>query len=225
VVVDPCVGNGKQRSLPFWDQQSWPFMERFLAAGFDPAAVDLVVHTHLHADHVGWDTHLDAGRWVATFTRARHLYVQSELDWAQAGRDVDIGVGGVYDDSIAPIFDAGLADIVERDADLGDGLRLEPSDGHTPGHVSLWLESEGSTALLTGDFIHHPVQCAEPGWAEVGDHEPEVARATRHALLRRAADQNALVLGTHFPTKPAGHIVAAPAHAHGPHPTWRYHPV
>jgi len=228
LVVDPCVGNGKTRSLPFWNQQEWPFMERFRAAGFDPAEVDAVVHTHLHADHVGWDTYLDEGRWVPTFTRARHLYVQSELDWLQSpGKDSVLDSQDVDADSITPILDAGLVDIVEPDAELGDlgkGLRLEPTHGHTPGHVSVWVASEGEVALLTGDFLHHPVQCAEPSWAEVGDEDPDRARTTRRRILQQAADEHALVLGTHFPTHPAGHVVPAPDGAPGT-AAWRFTPV
>jgi glyoxylase-like metal-dependent hydrolase (beta-lactamase superfamily II) len=120
-------------------------------------------------------------------------------------------------ESIAPIVEAGLADVVDEDADLGDGLRLEPTPGHTPGHVSLWIESEGETALVTGDFLHHPVQCAEPSWAEVGDRDPEEARATRRRMLGRAAETGALFLGTHFATRPAGRIAR-----HGD--AWRFVP-
>jgi glyoxylase-like metal-dependent hydrolase (beta-lactamase superfamily II) len=220
IVVDPCVGNGKTRSLVFWHEQDWPFMARFRAAGFDPATVDVVVHTHLHADHVGWDTHLADGRWVPTFPRARHLYVQAELDWIRSVPSGGPGLDEPYADSIAPIFDAGLADVVEPDADLGGGLRLAPSVGHTPGHVSLWVESEGRTALLTGDFLHHPVQCAELHLAEIGDEDPDQARATRRAMLQQAADRDALVLGTHFPTRPGGRLVAA-----GDGGAWRFTPA
>jgi glyoxylase-like metal-dependent hydrolase (beta-lactamase superfamily II) len=161
VVVDPCVGNGKKRALAYWNERTWPFLERFAEAGFAPEAVDAVVHTHLHADHVGWDTRLEDGAWVPTFARARHLYTQRELDWCRAGGNP--GIEGVYADSIAPILDAGLGEVVAEDADLGEGLRLEPTAGHTPGHVSLWIESGGETALVTGDILHHPVQLAEPG--------------------------------------------------------------
>jgi glyoxylase-like metal-dependent hydrolase (beta-lactamase superfamily II) len=206
VLVDPCVGNGKTRALPWWNQRSWPFLERFADAGFAPGEIDTVVHTHLHADHVGWDTRLEGGAWVPTFPRARHLYTARELAWCERGGNV--GIEGVYADSVAPILAAGLADVVEEDADLGDGMRLESTPGHTPGHVSLWIESAGETALVSGDFLHHPVQCAEPSWAEVGDQEPEVARETRRRMLARAAETGALFLGTHFPTRPAGRIEA-----------------
>jgi len=216
VLVDPCVGNGKTRALPFWNQRTWPFLERFAQAGFDTTAIDTVVHTHLHADHVGWDTRLEAGTWVPTFPRARHLYTQRELAWCRAGGNP--GIDGVYADSVAPIVEAGLADVVEEDARLGDGLRLEPTTGHTPGHVSLWIESNGETALVTGDFLHHPVQCAEPAWAEVGDYDAELARATRRRLLERAAESGALVFGTHFATQPAGRVEAVAG-------AWRFVPV
>ena len=191
ILVDPCVGNGKTRTLPFWHDQSWPFLERLAAAGFAPDQVDVVVHTHLHADHVGWDTHREGDTWVPTFNNARHLYTAADLAYvrtsAMEGEDV-------FGDSIAPVFAAGLADIVAADADLGHGLRLEPSPGHTPGHVSLWIESDGERALITGDFLHHPVQFAEPDWAEIADADAGTARETRRRMMGRAAETGAIVL-------------------------------
>jgi glyoxylase-like metal-dependent hydrolase (beta-lactamase superfamily II) len=216
VLVDPCVGNDKKRSLPFWNEMSWPFLERFADAGFDLASIDMVVHTHLHADHVGWGTHLVDGDWVPTFTNARHLYTARELEFCR--EQSDPGVEAVYADSVAPVIAAGLSEVVDEDADLGDGLQLEPTTGHTPGHVSLWIESAGERALITGDFLHHPVQCAEPQWAEVGDYDVEQARATRRRMLARAAETEALMLGTHFTGSPAGHVVAAGD-------VWRFVPV
>jgi len=205
VLVDPCVGNGKVRWLPMWNDLDLPFLERFADAGFSPAAVELVLHTHLHADHVGWDTHREGERWVPTFTGARHLYTQAELDFV---RTAVLPGEDVYGDSIAPIIDAGLADVIEPDADLGSGLRLESSPGHTPGHASLWIESNSEHALITGDFMHHPLQFAEPQLAEIADADVEVARSTRLRMIREMARTGALVLGTHFPSRPAGRVVA-----------------
>jgi glyoxylase-like metal-dependent hydrolase (beta-lactamase superfamily II) len=216
VLIDPCVGNGKQRSLPFWNEMSWPFLDRFADAGFDVASVETVLHTHLHADHVGWGTHLVDGEWVPTFTNARYLYTARELEFCRSSDDP--GTAGVYADSIAPVIEAALSEIIEEDADLGGGLQLEPTTGHTPGHVSLWIESMGEVALITGDFLHHPVQCAEPQWAEVGDFDVDQARDTRRRMLTKAAESGALMLGTHFTGVPAGRVVAADD-------AWRFEPV
>jgi glyoxylase-like metal-dependent hydrolase (beta-lactamase superfamily II) len=203
VLVDPCVGNAKVRWLPVWNQLDLPFLERLADAGVTPADVDLVVHTHLHADHVGWDTHRDGDTWVPTFTAARHLYTAAELEFARTA-----GMAGedVYGDSIGPILDAGLADVVEPDADLGYGLRLESTPGHTPGHTSLWIESDGAHALITGDFMHHPLQFAQPQIAEIADADVEEARATRIRMLVEMARTGALVFGTHFPNRPGGRV-------------------
>jgi len=205
LLVDPCVGNGKTLVMPFWHDQSWPFMERFEAAGFDVGTIDTVVHTHLHADHVGWDTQLVDGAWVPTFAGARHLYTDAALEALREPGGYDNE--NVLRDSVQPILDAGLADMVAEDADLGDGLRLAPTGGHTPGHISIWIESKGAVGLITGDILHHPVQCAETEWAEIGDADAYEARATRRRMLREAASTGALTIGTHFPTRPAGHVV------------------
>ena len=215
IIVDPCVGNGKTRSLPFWNQLATDWLEQLIAAGVQPDTVDLVVHTHLHEDHLGWDTTLVNGEWQPTFPNARYLYNADELEFVQQ-RSTD--AEPIYADSVAPIVAAGLADVVAADADLGEGLRLAPSPGHTPGHTSLWITSGEQTALITGDFMHHPVQFAELDLAEVGDVDIEAARASRRRMIAEAVSRDALIVGTHFPSKPAGHAVADGD-------AWRFVPV
>lgn len=211
IVVDPCVGNGKTLSLPFWNDQQYPFLQRFTAAGFDPATVDLVVHTHLHEDHIGWDTQLVDGSWVPTFTRARHLYVREALDAVRRLERPDHAA--VLAQSIDPVFAVGLADVIEMPADdghdLGEGLRLASTPGHTAGHVSVWIQPAGAdqAVLITGDCVHHPVQLAEPDWAETADIDVPLARDTRRRVFAEAASSGAVVFGTHFPTQSAGRIV------------------
>ena len=204
VVVDPCVGNDKQRSMPFWNGLQTPWFERFTSAGFDPAAVDMVVHTHLHEDHLGWDTRLVDGRWVPTFPHARHVYVGNELDWA-AGPDRRTGQDA-YADSIAPILDAGLGVEVAADADLGNGLSLVSTPGHTPGHASLVVAADPEPLVITGDVLHHPFQFSAPSFAEIGDVDAAAARETRIGFFELHGERATLLAGTHFPVAPVGRL-------------------
>jgi glyoxylase-like metal-dependent hydrolase (beta-lactamase superfamily II) len=205
ILVDPCVGNGRTRFLPNWHQQEFDFLRRFAAAGFTPESVDIVLHTHLHADHVGWDTCLDDGVWTPTFTNARYLYVSDELEWHKKSWDPDRRE--VWRDAIAPVFNAGLADVVESDHDLGGGISLAPSPGHTGGHVSIWLASDGQVGLITGDFMHHPLQFAKPDLREIADDNVEMARETRSKMILQASQLQALVIGTHFAIRSGGRVV------------------
>lgn len=204
IVVDPCVGNCKRRSLPFWNELHGPWMDRFLEAGFGPAEVDLVIHTHLHEDHLGWDTQLVDGQWVPTFTNAKHVYVGDELDWARSGErrtDQDS-----FADSIAPVLDAGLGWEVTPNTDLGDGLALMSTPGHTPGHASLVVSTTAETLIITGDLVHHPFQLAHPLIAEIGDCDPGLAARTRRDFFSQQATSGTLLAGTHFPGAPLGRI-------------------
>jgi glyoxylase-like metal-dependent hydrolase (beta-lactamase superfamily II) len=204
VLVDPCVGNAKQRSLAFWNDLQLPWLERFTAGGFHPAAVDFVVHTHLHEDHIGWDTHRRGDEWVPTFVNARHVYVGDELDYAiRADRRTE---DDPYADSIAPIIDAGLADIVGADATLADGLRLVSTPGHTPGHASVAVDTSGDPLVITGDLLHHQFQLANPRIAEVADWDVDLARETRSAFFGEQCRAGSVVAGTHFPIAPVGRI-------------------
>jgi glyoxylase-like metal-dependent hydrolase (beta-lactamase superfamily II) len=216
ILVDPCVGNGRTRFLPNWHMQEFDFMERFAAAGFTPDSVDIVLHTHLHADHVGWDTCLQDGVWIPTFTNARYLYVRDELEWHKESWDPDRHE--VWRDALSPVFDAGLADVVECNYDLGGGISLAPSPGHTGGHVSVWLNSGGEVGLVTGDFMHHPLQFAEPSLREIADDDVELARETRSNMISQASQRQALLIGTHFALRSGGRVVP-----NGD--AWRFNPI
>jgi glyoxylase-like metal-dependent hydrolase (beta-lactamase superfamily II) len=218
-LVDPCIGNHKPRTMPFWNMQEWPFMERFRAAGFAPEAIDAVVHTHLHVDHVGWDCTLVDGAWVPTFPNAEYLYTQAELDWLTGAPDADDESRAIHADSVAPVLDAGLSRIVAMDEDLGARLRLRPATGHTPGHTVLWVDGgAGGRAVLAGDVIHHQLQCARPEISFVSDADSGAAEATRVALLEEAAGADAVLVPAHFPTLPAGRLAAEPGGG------WRFVP-
>jgi glyoxylase-like metal-dependent hydrolase (beta-lactamase superfamily II) len=203
IVVDTCLGNDKQRPLPDWNLRKGPFLRDLADAGFPRESIDTVVCTHLHVDHVGWNTMLEGGRWVPTFPRARYLIGAKEWEyWKDRPEDT-----AIMDDSVRPVIDAGLADLIEPDHRLSSEVWLEPTPGHTPGHVSVRISSRGEDAVITGDMMHHPCQIARPEWASPFDFDQPQARATRRAFLERYADRPVLVIGTHFATPTAGRIV------------------
>lgn len=204
ILVDTCIGNDKERPVPAWSNLQTRFLEDLEEAGYAPSTIDTVLCTHLHVDHVGWNTRLVEGRWVPTFPRARYLF--SEREWAYWNEADDDEYGPVIDDSVRPIVEADLAELVADDAVLCDEVRLQPTPGHTPGHVSVLIESEGQRALITGDFVHHPCQLARPDWGSSADWDPARARTTREHTLDELADAPVLVIGTHFATPTAGHV-------------------
>ena len=206
IVVDTCIGNGKERTYPRWNAMQTGFLEDFAAAGFDPGGVATVLCTHMHVDHVGWNTRRVAGRWQPTFANARHLYAQAEwAHWREHGEMA--AFGPVLEDSVQPIFDAGLADLVAADHAVSDEVSLEPTPGHTPGHVAVHIASKGEEAVITGDLMHHPCQAAHPDWNASVDFDAARAAATRRDFLDRYADRPVLVIGTHFAGPTAGRIV------------------
>ncbi|MEE2702491.1 MAG: MBL fold metallo-hydrolase [Myxococcota bacterium] len=215
IIVDTCLGNDKQRPIPDWNMRKGPFLEDLAAAGFPPESIDTVVCTHLHVDHVGWNTMLVDGRWVPTFPNARYLIGRSE--WDYWNKEEDGQFGEIMGDSVRPVIEAGLADLVEPGLEITPGVRLISTPGHTPGHMSVFISSRGSEAVITGDLIHHPVQCSDPEWASAFDFDPEQARKTRREFLERYADTEVRVIGTHFASPTIGKIVR-----HGE--SWRFLP-
>jgi len=204
LVVDTCIGNDRPRKFMGGRPLATPFLEHLEAAGWSRESVDTVVCTHLHVDHVGWNTMLEAGRWVPTFPKARYLIGQAEYDYWNAEGDEE--QQAILSDSIKPVFDAGLVDLVAMDHRLSAEVRLTPTPGHTPGHMSVAIDSEGAHAIITGDVMHHPCQIAHPDWSPYFDTDQEASRVTRKALLESVADQPVLVIGTHFAAPTAGHV-------------------
>ena len=205
IVVDTCVGTGKVRPLPEWTDLKSHFLDDLASIGFAPDAVDRVLCTHLHFDHVGWNTIRQGDAWVPTFPNARYLVGAKEWDY---WRDHDDPYAPeAKQDSILPIFEAGLYDLVEMDHVISDEVRLVPTPGHTPGHVSVVIESDGQEAIITGDMLHHPLQLVHPEWDDDADVDGERAFRTRSDFLAKHADRPVLVLGTHFAAPTGGHVV------------------
>jgi glyoxylase-like metal-dependent hydrolase (beta-lactamase superfamily II) len=211
LVIDTGVGNSKPRTSEMWNMLDTDYLENFREV-WEPADVDGVICTHLHVDHVGWNTHLAAGQWVPTFSNAAHYMIEREHEhWqrlADANDSVDpfLDAATVFDDSVRPIVDAGLATFVEPDAVITPGVTLIPSHGHTPGHVSVLVESKGESAVITGDLMHMPCQIGHPEWFCAYDTDKTTAAATRRAFLDRFADTPTTVIGTHFGTPTGCHI-------------------
>ncbi|CAD6556604.1 hypothetical protein LMG27952_06149 [Paraburkholderia hiiakae] len=204
LVVDTCIGNDKPRRLVGGNPLATPFLQHLADAGWSRDDVDVVICTHLHVDHVGWNTILVDGKWVPTFPKARYLIGKREFEhWSNEGDEEQQAIMG---DSVRPIFDAGLVDLVEMDHRISPEIRLRPTPGHTPGHVSVMIESEGQRAVITGDIAHHPYQMAHPEWATTLDSDTQVATTTRATLFAEWADQPILVIGTHYAAPTAGHV-------------------
>ncbi len=218
IVVDTCFGNDKQRSTPVSHMLELPFLERLAAAGAPPEQADYVLCTHLHVDHVGWNTKLENGRWVPTFPRAKYLIAKDEWAYWSTRKEGDFSYDA-FKDSVAPVVEAGRAIFVDGTFEIDGEARLEPVPGHTPGQVALAITSQGKRGMLTGDLMHHAVQCAEPDWALRAEVDVDSARAktTRRSFLQRHADTDTLVLPAHFPDPTAGRIVTRGA-------TWRWAP-
>jgi glyoxylase-like metal-dependent hydrolase (beta-lactamase superfamily II) len=204
IIVDTCLGNDKPRNIPNWNQLQGPFLADLTAAGYARESIDTVLCTHLHVDHVGWNTMLVDGAWVPTFAQARYLIARDEwVHWDAAG---DADYGPVLEDSVRPVFDAGLVDLVDGTHQVCPEVWLEPTPGHTPGHVSVRISSRGEDAVITGDFVHHPCQMARMDWVSTADFDQDAARQTRANVFSKYADQPMLVIGTHFATPTAGYL-------------------
>lgn len=213
LVVDTCIGNGRDRE-PFsiMSNLSTSFLEDLSAAGYPPESINYVLCTHLHLDHVGWNTRLVNGKWVPTFPKASYLMDKKDVALygtiAENHKDAFMQMQRrTFADSVQPVFDAGLAKPVEGPAQVCDGVRLVPTPGHTPGHCSVLIESKGEKALITGDFMHHPIQFYDAGLSISADEDNNAAIATRRRVFAEYADTPTLIIGTHFAGPTAGKLV------------------
>ena len=208
VLIDTCVGNDKTRhEAPIWNKRQGTWLEDLRTAGVAPEDVDYVLCTHMHVDHVGWNTRRVDGTWVPTFPRATYVFVGQEWEFwkheRESGRDHD----GCIDDSVLPIVEAGRARLVETSTGIGKYLRFEPTPGHTPGHACVRLTTPAGTAVFSGDLMHRVVQVAEPQWSSRFCYDAAQAAKTRRAFIEQHADSGALICAAHFPTP--GYVIKA----------------
>ena len=207
MIVDTCLGNDKQgRGVPGWNNLQGSFLHDLAAAGFARETIDTVMCTHLHVDHVGWNTMRVGDQWLPTFPNARYLMGRAEFEyWRDERKNEE--QGHVFSDSVQPVFDAGLVDLVATDHRISPEVSFVPTLGHTPGHVSVEISSQGEEALITGDFVHHPCQMARPDWAASVDYDQKASTQTRRDVFSELAGKPTLVIGTHFAGATAGRIV------------------
>ncbi|ROZ68815.1 MBL fold metallo-hydrolase [Ramlibacter sp. WS9] len=219
-IVDTCVGNDKPRNSPGFNQLATNFLADLESLGWSLDSVDGVLCTHLHVDHVGWNTVLRDGRWVPTFPKARYYLGRVEYEhWASELRGMDVtgekdeyalammDTMNTFTDSVKPIMDADLVELVEVDSQIAPGIRLMSTPGHTPGHVSVVIESKGSRAVITGDMMHHPCQIARMDWCSAFDTDNQQSTDTRQSFCEMFADTPTLIIGTHWGGPTAGRLI------------------
>ncbi|MGI9331641.1 MAG: MBL fold metallo-hydrolase [Gammaproteobacteria bacterium] len=208
ILIDTCVGNHKARpNRPAWHMKDdGDYMKALSEAGVSIEDIDYVMCTHLHGDHIGWNTRLRDGRWVPTFPNARYVLSEKELAaWRDEGHEKFARTA--YEDSVLPIEEAGRCELVRNDFALDDEVWLEPTPGHTPDHVAVHLKSGSARAVMSGDLMHSPVQCAHPQWTPWPDWDPGIAKTTRRAFLERYCETDTLICTAHFPLPSAGRIL------------------
>ena len=206
ILVDSCIGNDKPRPLrPKWNMKTDDtYMRALAASGFSVGDIDFVMCTHLHVDHVGWNTRLENGRWLPTFPNARYVFGKSEFDyWTEQNAKTAVPP---FADSVLPIVEANKAEIVRNDHQIGDHVRILPTPGHTPGHVAFTFGRGKDDAVFSGDLMHSPLQTRYPELSAKFDVDPAQAAVTRRNFLERYCDTDTLCCTAHFPSPSTGKI-------------------
>ena len=208
ILVDTGNGNNKIRTdLPEWSKLNTDFLIQLNKTGIEKEKVDIVISTHLHTDHVGWNTELADGIWKPAFPNAKYLFVKEEYEYWKTKPENEVADDkDAFDDSVKPIIDAGLGKFIASDYRIDKNLELIPASRHTPGHIAISIKSNGEKAIFSGDFIHHPCQLEYPEWTIEYDTFPDKAVETRKKILDEVADTNTLLIGAHFSAPTAGYV-------------------
>ena len=208
ILVDACSGDHKERRRPFFDRREWGWLEKLEAAGVHPEDIDFVLCSHLHVDHVGWNTRLENGTWVPTFPNARYLISKREWDYWRSNPGVAslARTGDFISDSVTPVVQAGQAELIDDRHGFSDCINIEPGHGHTPGQFTVRLGGGGKEAILAADVMHTPLQLVYPHWSTHFCVDPKLARQTRQDFLKRHCN-GPMVFPAHFPSPTGGRIL------------------
>lgn len=208
ILVDACSGDHKDRRRPFFDRREWRWLEKLEAAGVHPEDIDFVLCSHLHVDHVGWNTRLENGTWVPTFPNARYLISKREWDYWRSNPGVAslARTGDFISDSVTPVVQAGQAELIDDRHGFSDCINIEPGHGHTPGQFTVRLGGGGKEAILAADVMHTPLQLRYPHWSTHFCVAPKLARQTRQDFLKRHCN-GPMVFPAHFPSPTGGRIL------------------
>lgn len=209
IIVDTCLGNNKERAMDVWSNLSGPFLENLKKAGYERHTITHVICTHLHIDHVGWNTMWNGESWVPTFPNSEYIFTNVDWEhWSKSEHSDDIRT---MEDSVLPLFQQANTRLVSMSEEILPHIKLIPTPGHTPGHVSVCVESDGKQALISGDIMHHPCQIAHPEWGSHADHSPELAEETRRCVMEQLENTKTALLGTHFSRLACGFVVGSNA--------------
>ena len=210
ILIDTCCGNHKDRALPEVHQLDTDYLGNLRRAGFEPGDIDMVMCTHLHFDHVGWNTRLDNGKWVPTFPNARYVFGRRDFEYFKTDPEGEALHNAAFVDSIVPVMEAGQGDIVDEDSvahrEIGDGVWLEPAFGHSPGCCTVNAQADGPPGIFWGDVIHHPVQLIRHDLPFAFDTDGVAACNVRKATMERLADTDTLCFPAHFRRTSAGYV-------------------
>jgi len=211
ILVDSCDGNHKNRSIPAVHQLGTDYLGNLRRAGFAPEDVDMVMCTHLHFDHIGWNTRLENGRWVPTFSNARYIFGRRDYEYFRDNPAGELPHFEAFQDSILPVMEAGKGELVDENfvahREVGDGVWLEPAFGHSPGCCIVGAQANGPPAIFWGDVVHHPIQLIRHDLPFAFDGDPAAASRVRRTTLERAADGGHMCFPAHFRRTSAGHVL------------------
>lgn len=205
IVVDTGVGDDLPDEFKHMAIQGDKYIQDLEAAGFAPDSVDFVVCTHLHVDHVGWNTKWEGGRWVPTFPNARYVFAKDAVDAWRMPKGSGLNAHGTVN-TVQPLLDAAVVDQVDPDHVLTASVRLVSTPGHSHGHFSIEIVSDGRRGFITGDASHHPVQWTAPYWGSKSDIDVDESTHTRQRILDEYLDTDALIMGTHYAGPIAGRL-------------------